>query len=135
MFNFDIFPESSYDDTTGEYSADFNFEPVPVDDVKLTGDITAQVFTIGDENEGHRVAELLREFANAGLFEPVDNPRNPKDYPPIPDNLDRTNSRTVRGPFTKEGVEKFLDDTGLRGIGEPFYDEAFDEFWVEIDTG
>jgi hypothetical protein len=137
VFNFDIFPEDSYDPGSGEFSSNFNFEPVPIDDVPLTGDreTIAQVYTFASEDEGQRITSLLRDLAGTGYFEPARDPKNPRDFPPLPGDLDLSNKRTVRGPFiTPDAVEKFLDKTGLQDVGTPYYDEENDEFWIDIDT-
>lgn len=76
----------------------------------------------------------LEDVAGSGIFDPDFNQRNPEDYPDVPADFDYTD-KTTRGPFfTDEAVENFLTKSGLRGTAKVYYDEANDEFWIDVDT-
>ena len=138
MFNFDIFPEDSYDPSSGEYSADFDFEPIPIGNVFLTetGKTYARVFSFEDEpDEARRILEVLHELVvDEARFEPDYNPLNPSGYPPLPEDTNFNDKKHTRGPFFLEQVRRFLARTGLESVSEVFYDEELDAYWIEIDT-
>lgn len=136
MFDFDIFPESSYDPTTGEYVSDFDFEPTPIGTINLQLDETlyARVFSLGDYDEAVRAFHVLADIAARGVFETDYDPKNPHDYPLTDEPFLRRDKRKTRGPFGDEQLDRFFQRTGLRNISEVFYDEELDAFWVEIDT-
>jgi len=136
LFDFDIFPEDSYDPSSGEYVSDFDFEPVPVGIVPLVEDETtyARVFSIEDIDEATRIFDILQDIAGKGIFETDYNPKNPHDYPHTTDTFLHNDKHKTRGPFLNEQVDRFFAKTGLESISEVFYDEELDAFWIEIDT-
>jgi hypothetical protein len=138
MFDFDIFPEDSYDPSSGEFSADFDFEPIPLGTVLFddSGKIYGKVFSYDDDiNEAQRIFDTLSEVVQAGRFDPSYNPLNPTGYPPLPEGgVNFNDKKHTRGPFFLEQVRRFLTRTGLDSVSEVFYDEELDAYWIEIDT-
>lgn len=137
MFDFDIFPEDGYDPSSGEYSADYDWVPVPLQDVELiqSGEVYAKIFSFSDDpTEGQRIIAELENYVFQGVFEPDYNPKNPRDYPHVPFSLDTTDRHSVRGPYLREQVARFFEDTGLEEFSDVYYDDDLDAFWIDVDT-
>lgn len=43
------------------------------------------------------------------------------------------NDKDARGGYTREEAIKFLDETGWWGIADVFYDEEFEEYYIDIN--
>jgi len=137
VFDFDIFPEDSYDPSSGEFSGDFDFEPIQIGQVTLddAATIYARVFTISEAAEADKTLQALQYYADKGFFDRSFNPLNPSFYPTPPLGLVGARDSHVRGPFIGDyAIQRFLDDTGLRHVAQVYYDDEFDEFWVDIET-
>lgn len=137
MSDQDYLPEDSYDPSSGEYSGNFDFEPDFERRVFLTGDdsVWADVSGLPSfEPDIESAANLLEDIAGSGVFDPDFNQRNPDEFPSIPPEFDYGGDNT-RGPFfDDEQVQKWLDESGLRGTAIVYYDEEQDEFWIDVDT-
>lgn len=132
------FSDDDYDDSTGEYQSTQNFEPTFSNtfwlDAAQTIQVTIQSFTPDAVGPAFDALETIVDLASSGVFEPDYNPDNPHHYEPLPDDFD-IGDKNVRGPFLNdEALQRFLSQSGLRGIAIPYYDDGNDEFWIDIDT-
>lgn len=130
------FPEEDYDPDSGEYFSEFNFDPIFSSRVDLADNIHADIST--DEPDFTPLAEnltdTLRELVNHGYFD-IDGNRNPLGYPLLADSNFDTQSKNSRGPFiTSDAVERWFNQTGLRGRVTAYYDEANDVYWINAST-
>jgi len=131
----DYLPEQDYDPDSGEYNSDFDFDPVFTSRVNLSENISAEITTYEPdfEPEAESMTEILQRLVNHGYFDSPEN-RNPLDYPPIPAEFDRQGGNS-RGPFINaDEVERWLDNSGLRGQVPVYYDEDNDLYWIDADT-
>lgn len=137
MTDNDNFPDDDFDPYSGEFSNEFDFEPTFSERVYLTEENTAfaDVFTEPDfEPDGDRIVNTLKELVSQGVFEEDYNPHNPDDRPPIPDDFDYAD-KNVRGPFIgPEAVNRWLRDSGLEDVALPYYNEEYDEYWIDVNT-
>lgn len=135
--NPDVFPEESYDPSSGFYANEFDFEPdlTYLVNLRSDGEVYAIIHAPLDfEPELFDIAHELENLVATGIFEEDFDRENPLNYDDIPDDFDYSDKH-VRGPFINtEHVERFLDDSGLRGIAIPYYDREHDEFWIYINT-
>ncbi len=133
----DIFPEDSYDDNSGEYSSDFDFDPIFSYRVDINSEVYAEVKTdhIDFDPLTQDIASKLEDLVNYGYFD-VDGNRNPLDYRSLSNSDFDTQSPTSRGPFiNSDAVERWLDETGLRDMVDVWYDDDNDIYWIDADTG
>lgn len=133
----DIFPEESYDDSTGEYTArpDFNFDPIFTGRVEIAPGVFVTIESSSPNFDPltENLFNKLEELVGKGFFD-IEGNRNPNNYPPILDDFDY-GSKTVRGPFIDTpSVRRFLDESGLEGIAIIYYDEFHDEYWIDVNT-
>lgn len=137
MSDLEIFPDNSYNEDTGEYSQEFDFEPDFKSRVYLNNEQTLWVDVsglAGSESAFLRVFELLEQEAIRGGFEPTFDKNNPDNFPAIPGDFDY-NGKNTRGPFIdNDSVQNWLKKSGLRGTAKVYYDEANEEFWVDVNT-
>lgn len=131
----EIFSESSYDDTSGEYFEAFDFEPIFSQRVYLNeeGTLWADVFSTDDyQGTFDDVINELEDLAGNRTFEIDFNNKNPDDKPPLPDNFD-FGDPNIRGPFIDpDHVREFLKVTGFGNTANVYYDEDNDEFWIDL---
>jgi hypothetical protein len=131
----DYLPEESYDSSTGEYSSGINFEPVFKQRVQIAPGIFADIVSFIPDFEplAENIANKLDELIREGQFDIPGN-RNPNFYPSIPPEFDY-GGKTTRGAFPdSSSVERFLDESGLRDIALAYYDEEYDEYWIDVNT-
>lgn len=131
----DIFPESGYDPDSGEYNSPYDFDPIYTNRVNITSDVYATVETQNPDFTplAQNIVEALQNAVNEGYFD-VDGNRNPLDYKQTDTSFD-ISDKNVRGPFIDtNSVEKFLNESGLRGIAIPYYDPENDEYWIDVNT-
>lgn len=96
------------------------------------GEFFADVF--GDVNETENANWDLRDMLDA-----LDIDLNDKDVmldqitqDVDADNLDMS-GEDMRGPYDRDEVKQFLDDTGWWGIADIFYDKDYDDYYIDIN--
>lgn len=101
-------------------------------EIDADGEFFADVF--GDINEAENAEWDLRE-----LLDTLDIDLNDKDVMLAQitqdvdaDELDMSND-DLRGPYDKDEVKDFLDETGWWGIADIFYDEEYDDYYIDIN--
>lgn len=133
----DYLPEDSYDPSSGEYSGEFDFDPIFSVRVELSSDIHAEVSADEPDFEPltSDIADRLQDLVSGGYFD-IEGNRNPNEYPNLSNSEFDTQSPNSRGPFiSADQVERFLDESGLRDQVDVWYDEENDVYWVDADTG
>lgn len=132
-----IFPEDDFNPDNGEYTSDFDFDPIYTYRVNVNETTHADVSSdsIDFDPLTEDIAARLQDLVNYGYFD-VDGNRNPLGYPPLGSSEFDTQSPTSRGPFiSSDAVERWLDETGLREMVDVWYDEDNDIYWIDADTG
>ncbi len=131
----DFFPESGYDPDSGEYNSPYDFDPIFSQRIQIAPNIWATIETTSPDFTplAESIADILQKFVVSGGFD-IEGNRNPNDYKPLPPNFD-IQDKNVRGPFIDtQSVERFLTESGLRNVAIPYYDEANDEYWIDVNT-
>lgn len=131
----DFFPEDGYDPDSGEYESPYDFEPVFTARVQIAPNVWATIETTNPDFSplAESISSRLEELVLSGSFD-IEGNRNPNDYKTTPPDFD-IQDKNIRGPFIDtESVERFLQESGLRGIAIPYYDEANDEYWIDVNT-